>query len=102
MDATGVARQFTCDEESDDGNWIDVIEKKGSHLRHDLLPHLVNVAQHRLVVTSKAASEAIGTISQTLCYSAVLCFGDLVALILSLWLAVGEVHQGMRYLRGRG
>lgn len=37
MDAVGIARQFTCYKDADDGNWITAMKEMSFHLRLDLL-----------------------------------------------------------------
>lgn len=61
MDADGVARQFKCCEEVDDGNWITEIEEVRFRFQLALPRHLGTVARHCFVGTSEGTSEAIGT-----------------------------------------
>lgn len=62
LDAVDIARELTCSEEADDGNWITGIKNVRFHLRFALLHYSGNIAWYCLFVTSRAISKTRNTV----------------------------------------
>lgn len=62
IDAIRIVCQLKCYKETDDGNWIAVIEEVLFPLRLNVFHYVRNMARHCFVVSSEAVSELIGKV----------------------------------------